>query len=110
VHCYIGLLSSMSEGDTSLLAEEIICKGDSAVPLLLSTPGDSAENTGRRILGLELLVHFIRAQSSSDVSKLLADHTQQACAPSLPMRFSRVAVYVMCVRSASFTQSLLSII
>jgi hypothetical protein len=81
VHCYIGLLSSMIEGDISLLAEEIICKDDSVVPLLLSSSGDSAESIGRRTLGLELLVHFIRAQISSDVSSILANHTQQACVP-----------------------------
>lgn len=80
VHCYIGLLSSMNAADTSLLAEEIIRKEDSVVPLLLSAAGDSKEDQARCILGLELLVHFIRAQSSSDVSALLADHTKQACA------------------------------
>lgn len=80
VHCYIGLLSSMNAADTSLLAEEIIRKEDSVVPLLLSAAGDSKEDQARCILGLELLVHFIRAQSSSDVSALLADHAKQACA------------------------------
>lgn len=85
MHCYIGLLSSMSEGDASLLAEEIIRKDDSVVPMLLSAKTDSAENRARFILGLELLTHFMRAQSSSDVSTLLAEHTQQACAPTLPL-------------------------
>lgn len=74
----------MSEGDTSLLAEEIIRRDDSVVPLLLSARGDAAEDNCRRILGLELLVHFIRAQSSSDVSRLLAEYTQKACAPPAP--------------------------
>jgi hypothetical protein len=81
VHCYIGLLSSLSEGDISLLTEELVRKDDSAVPLLLSVRGDTPEDNGRRILGLELLVHLIRALSSSDVSPLLADHIQRACAP-----------------------------
>lgn len=84
VHCYIGLLSSMSEGDTSLLAEEIIRKADSVVPLLMSSKGDSAEDNARRILGLELLVHFIRAQSSSDVSSLLAERVQESYVSYIP--------------------------
>ena len=86
----------MSEADTSLLAEEIIRKNDSVAPLLLSAVGESAEDNVRRILGLELLVHFIRAQSSSDVSALLARHTKQACAAAHEL--AHVTLYLRSIR------------
>jgi hypothetical protein len=81
VHCYIGLLSSLGEGDSSLFAEEIIVNKNAVVPTLLAYRGEAHEDLARCVLGLELLAHFIRAQNSSDYYGILSDYSQQAYDP-----------------------------